>query len=81
MAPYYYCRDRDGKGIDLLIVRDGKIYALEFKKTASPNRNHARNLGTLRKSDERVDPGGIICLSSESLPLAESGMAIPVSAL
>ena len=81
LAPCYYYRDRDGKEIDLLIVRDGTIYPLEFKKTASPNRNHVRSFGTLRKSGERVGPGGVICLSSESLPLTESDMAIPVSAL
>ena len=80
-APYYYYRDRDGKEIDLLIVRDGTIYPLEFKKTASPNRNHARNLVTLRKSDGRVGPGGVICLSNDSLPLTESDIAIPVSSL
>ena len=80
-APYYYYRDRDGKEIDLLIVRDGTIYPLEFKKTASPNRNHARSLATLRKSDARVGPGGVICLTNESLPLTGSDMAIPVSAL
>ena len=81
LARYYYYRDRDGKEIDLLIVRDGTIYPLEFKKTASPNRNHARSLESLRKSDVRVGPGGVICLSSDSLPLTESDMAIPVSAL
>ena len=80
-APYYYYRDRDGKEIDLLIVRDGTIYPLEFKKTASPNRNHARSLATLRKSDGRVGPGGIICLANESVPLSESDLAIPISAL
>lgn len=80
-APCYYYRDRDGKEIDLLIVRDGTIYPLEFKKTASPNRNHARSLATLRKSDGRVGPGGIICLANESIPLTESDLAIPISAL
>ena len=79
--PCYYYRDRDGKEIDLLIVRDGTIYPLEFKKTASPNRKHARKFVTLRKSDRRVGQGGVICLSNETLPLTESDTAIPVSAL
>ena len=34
MPPFYYYRDRDGKEIDLLILRDGTLYPLEIKKTA-----------------------------------------------
>ncbi len=37
-APFYYYRDKDKKEIDLLIVRDGVIYPLEFKKSASPKK-------------------------------------------
>ena len=38
-APFYYYRDKDQKEIDLVIVRDGTVYPLEVKKTASPNRS------------------------------------------
>ncbi len=37
-APFYYYRDKDKKEIDLLIEKDGTLYPLEFKKTASPRR-------------------------------------------
>ncbi|MBW2109044.1 MAG: DUF4143 domain-containing protein, partial [Deltaproteobacteria bacterium] len=37
-APFFYYRDRDQKEIDLLIVRDGTVYPLEFKKTATPRK-------------------------------------------
>ena len=40
IPPFYYYRDRDGKEIDLLILRDGTIYPIEIKKTASPTKNH-----------------------------------------
>ena len=31
-VPFYYYRDKDQKEIDLIIVQDGLIYPLEFKK-------------------------------------------------
>ena len=65
-----------GDGIELL----GRVPELSGQ-TASPNKIHARNLATLGKSDRRVGQGGVICLSNESLPLTESDIAIPASAL
>ena len=38
MPPFYYYRDRDGKEIDLLILRDGAIYPLEMKKPLPPTK-------------------------------------------
>ncbi len=81
MAPFYYYRDRDGKEIDLLILRDGAIYPLEIKKTASPNKNHVRHFRVLKKLNMPIGPGGVICLSEQFLPLTETAMSIPVSAL
>ncbi len=49
VAPFYYCRDRGGKEIDLLILQDDTIYLLVFRKTASPHKNHVRHLRTLKK--------------------------------
>ncbi|MCE2431689.1 MAG: ATP-binding protein, partial [Candidatus Latescibacteria bacterium] len=81
MPPFYYYRDRDGKEIDLLILRDGTIYPLEIKKTASPNKNHVRHFRVLKKLNMPIGPGGVICLSEQLLPLTETAMSIPVSAL
>jgi predicted AAA+ superfamily ATPase len=81
MPPFYYYRDRDGKEIDLLILRDGTIYPLEIKKTASPNKNHVRHFHVLKKLNMPIGPGGVICLSEQFLPLTETAMSIPVSAL
>ena len=81
MAPFYYYRDRDGKEIDLLILRDGTIYPLEIKKTASPNKNHVRHFRVLKKLNMPIGPGGVICLTEQFLPLTETAMSIPMSAL
>lgn len=81
LAPFYYYRDRDGKEIDLLVLQDGTIYPLEFKKTASPHKNHVRHFQVLKKLNRPVGCGGVVCLAEQSLPLAEAALSIPVSAL
>lgn len=48
-APLYYYRDKDKKEIDLLILRDETFYPLEFKKTASPNKDDTRHFKILEQ--------------------------------
>ena len=80
-APFYYYRDKDQKEIDLLIVEDGTIYPLEFKKTASPNKEDVRHFQILKKLSMPIGPGGVICLSEQSLPLTPATQSIPVAAI
>lgn len=80
-APLYYYRDKDKKEIDLLIVRDGTIYPLEFKKTTAPGRDSIKHFVVLEKLTMPVGPGGVICLTKMTLPLNEKIQVIPVAAL
>jgi len=80
-APFYYYRDKDQKEVDLLIVRDGTVYPLEFKKTASPGKDAVRHFQALEKLNMPVGPGGVVCLASQSLPLTSNTTSIPVSAI
>ena len=61
-APFYFYRDRDRREIDLLIIQDGTIYPLEFKKTASPRREDVRQFQALERLGMPVAEGGLICL-------------------
>lgn len=79
--PFFYYRDRDKKEIDLLIARNGVIYPLEIKKTASPSIADIRAFSALDRLGVPVGPGGVICLAERSLPLTGSAMSIPVSLL
>src|SRR3990172_3732329 len=65
-APFYYYRDKDQKEIDLLIIKDGTIFPLEFKKTASPNKNDVKHFQVLEKLNMPIGDGGIICLTKRS---------------
>ncbi len=80
-APFYYFRDRDGREIDLLIARDGVIYPLEIKKSATPSREDVRRFQALDRLRLPIGPGGVICLIEDLLPLATGAQAIPVAAL
>lgn len=80
-APFYFYRDKDQKEVDLLIIQDGVIYPLEFKKSASPGKDSARNFQILEKLKTPIGPGGVICLTDRSLPLTATAVSIPVSAI
>ncbi|MCX5816044.1 MAG: ATP-binding protein [Proteobacteria bacterium] len=80
-TPFYYYRDKDQKEIDLLIVQDGTVYPLEFKKTASPDKSIARHFKTLGNLRMPVGGGAVICLVSQPIPLTATITAIPVGAI
>lgn len=80
-APFYFYRDRDRKEIDLLIVQDGTVYPLEFKKSASPGKDDVRNFRGLEKLGLPIGPGGVICLAEKPLPLTPSAWSIPVAVI
>lgn len=79
--PLYFYRDKDGKEIDLLMVRDGTLYPLEIEKSGSPRKEHVRHFGLLEKLGMPVGPGGILCLVPRLLPLTAGAWAIPVGAV
>ena len=80
-APFYFYRDKDQKEIDLLILRDGIAYPLEFKKTASPTKRDIRHFGTLDRLKMPIGSGGIVCLAEQSLPITPTIQSIPILAL
>ena len=76
-APLYYYRDKDQKEIDALIVRDGKAYPIEIKKTAQPGRDAVRHFSVLETLGLEVGQGALICLCSEVLPLTSRVELVP----
>lgn len=77
----FFYRDRDQKEIDLLIEQDGLLYPIEFKKTASPSINLAKNFAVLEKLKKPIGPGAVLCLKDTDVPLSRTVTAIPVSYL
>ena len=77
-TPFYYYRDTDQKEIDLLIVQDGTVYPLEFKKTASPDKSTVRHFSVLKKLAMPVGMGAVVCLVQQALPLVKDVWSVPV---
>lgn len=78
---FYFYRDKDKKEIDLLIYQNGTIYPLEFKKTATPDKNAIKNFSILDKLNVPVGHGGIICFAKQYIPITKDVDAIPISFL
>ena len=75
---FYYYRNKDQKEIDLLIVKDGVVYPIEIKKTASPHKQDI-HYASLTRLGVKLGPGIIVCLVEEPIPLSNDIYAIPVS--
>ena len=92
-APLHFFRNNDKKEIDLLLESDGTLYPIEVKKTASPSKKDARNLGVLdpvASDDEpgelsslkrNIGMGAIICMAQNTFPVSERAWAFPVWAV
>lgn len=70
-APLFYFRDSNKKEIDLLIERDGTIYPVEIKKTASPDKNDIRVFKHLDYLKVPVGNGAVICLCEDWYPITD----------
>jgi uncharacterized protein len=74
-----FYRDSNGKEIDLLIVDNGKIYPIEIKKSANPDKDALKNFSVIDSLDLPRGEGAVICLSSMSYSLDKDNKAIPIS--
>ena len=77
----YYYRDKDGREIDFLLLNDGNFYPIEAKRSATPQRDWVRSFSSLERFSPKVGEGGVVCLCSQIVPLAENASAIPAGIL
>ncbi|MBK6998734.1 MAG: ATP-binding protein [Rhodoferax sp.] len=80
-ANLFFYRDTDQREVDLLIEAGDTLYPVEFKKTASPSQNVARQFTALDKLGKTIGPGAVICFVERDTPLSEAVTAIPASYL
>lgn len=77
--PLYFYRDKDKIEIDLLIYLDNTLYPVEIKKTASPNKNDARNFFiTERIKSINIDSPCVVCNCEKPVSIAPGTLAVPV---
>ena len=77
--PLYYYRDKEQREIDLLISRNGRLFPLEIKMTANPDKKHISAFAVL---DELPAPyvrgeGGLVCCYDELVSLGAGDKVIP----
>ena len=75
-ANFYYYRDKDKCEIDFIIEKDGNLYPIEVKKTASPDKSMVKAFKLL--PDDKRKEGAVVCLATDDLPLKENINVIPV---
>ena len=80
-ANIYFYRDRDKNEIDLLIARNGLLYPVEIKRSASPKTGDVKQFKLLTNLGLAVGAGAIVCLYDKFLPLDSQTLIVPVSYL
>ena len=74
--PLYFYRDKEKREIDLIIEENGKLYPIEIKKTAKPEKAMIDNFKALEGIKE-IGEGGIICMYDNIINLDEKNKVIP----
>ena len=70
----YVYRDTIQKEIDLLIEKNGKLYPIEIKLTANPNKSMVKNFNVI----DNAGMGAIICMKEKEMLLTDDVKVIPV---
>lgn len=77
--PYlHYYRDRDDREIDLLLERDGKLFPVEIKKTAMPDKRIPSGFRVIDKAPLERGTGAVICLAERPSAFDRQNLIVPV---
>lgn len=78
-SPYlYFYRDRDAKEIDVVLEENGKLYPLEIKKTAAPDRRITNTFAVVNRSPLERGAGAVLCLAQEFSAFDRYDLIIPI---
>ena len=79
LEPYlYYYRDRDAKEIDIVMEENGKLFPLEIKKTALPNKRLVRVFGILDRSPLQIGTGAVLCMAESFSAFDKDNLIVPI---
>lgn len=74
----YYYRDTTQREIDLILLRDNKLYPIEIKKSSAPGQKATKSFYVLESTGLEQGIGSVICLSGMVMPLDRNTNLIPV---
>ena len=79
LSPYlYFYRDRDAKEIDVLLEGNGKLFPLEIKKTATPDKRIVHTFDVIEKSPLERGTGAVLCMAQEFSAFDRENSIVPV---
>lgn len=74
----YYYRDKDTKEIDLIIESDGKLFPIEIKKTATPDRRIVKVFNVIDKAPLVRGVGALLCTSPKLSAFDKDNLIVPI---
>ena len=77
----YYYRDKDTKEIDILMEDSGKLYPMEIKKTAMPQKQLARVFKVIDKTTLTRGTGAILCIADRLSAFDSQNLIVPIWAI
>lgn len=79
LSPFlYFYRDRDAKEIDVLLEGNGKLFPLEIKKTATPDKCIVRTFDVIEKSPLERGTGAVLCMAQEFSAFDRDDLIVPI---
>ncbi len=78
--PYlYYYRDKDAREIDLLLEQDGKLFPIEIKKMAAPQKKLTKVFELIDKSPLQRGTGAVLCMADRLGAFDQANLIVPIS--
>lgn len=74
----YFYRDKDTKEIDAILEGDGKLFPLEIKKTAMPDKRITRAFGVIEKSPLQRGASAVLCMSDKFSAFDKENLIVPI---
>lgn len=74
----YYYRDKDTKEIDILLEDSGKLYPMEIKKTAMPQKQLTRVFSVIDKATLERGTGAVLCTTDRLSAFDRQNLIIPI---
>ena len=73
----WFYRDAQGREIDLLLEKNGKLWPVEIKKTATPKPEMTRMFDLIPKAQR--GKGALVCTAGQFIPMNRDVNIVPVS--
>jgi uncharacterized protein len=80
-APVWFYRTKEKVEVDLLLAEEGRLFPVEIKLTARPDRGDLKGIEALRRTGAPVGPGAVLCFVREAVALSREVEALPVAAI